>query len=118
MWKTTVASGYRFLVWKRHRSVYLYGCAAVTAQQALRCSSVATTNGPAIVDRENNNSNSLPANRLIDFQVAAKIDGEESHVATVELQPGETLRAESGAMIFMTEGIVSKLLHELFCESS
>ena len=47
----------------------------------------------------------LPA-RLIDFQAASKIEGEESHVAIVELRPGETLRAEAGAMLFMTEGIV------------
>lgn len=47
----------------------------------------------------------LPA-KLIDFQVSSKIEGEESHIATVELRPGETLRAEAGAMLFMTEGIV------------
>jgi hypothetical protein len=54
-----------------------------------------------------NESNNLPA-AFIDFAVASKIDGDESHVATIVLRPGETLRAESGAMIFMTEGIVSK----------
>ena len=46
----------------------------------------------------------LPAN-LIDFQVASKIEGEESHIATVNLRPGETLRAEAGAMLFMTDGV-------------
>lgn len=46
----------------------------------------------------------LPA-KLIDFQSASKIDGEESHIATVQLRPRETLRAEAGAMLFMTEGI-------------
>jgi Mitochondrial biogenesis AIM24 len=44
----------------------------------------------------------------IDFDVALKIVGDESHVAQIELRPGETLRAESGAMLFMTGGIVSK----------
>ncbi|KAL3935239.1 MAG: hypothetical protein SGBAC_009202 [Bacillariaceae sp.] len=46
----------------------------------------------------------LPATP-IDFHVAAKIDGEESQIATITLRPGETLRAEAGAMLFMTQGI-------------
>ena len=50
---------------------------------------------------------SLPT-KLIDFQTQAKIEGDESHVATIRLHPGETLRAEAGAMLFMTEGVVSK----------
>jgi uncharacterized protein (TIGR00266 family) len=44
--------------------------------------------------------------QLIDFRIAAKVEGEESHVATIELQPGEILRAESGAMLYMTQGVV------------
>jgi hypothetical protein len=53
----------------------------------------------------------------IDFEVAAKIEGEESHVAIVDLRPGEVLRAESGAMLFMTEGVVSTLfvLNVFYC---
>lgn len=46
----------------------------------------------------------LPA-KLIDFSVSAKIEGEESQVAIVTLKPGETLRAESGAMLFMTQNV-------------
>jgi uncharacterized protein (AIM24 family) len=42
---------------------------------------------------------------LIDFSISAKIEGEESQVAMVQLRPGETLRAESGAMLFMTHGV-------------
>ena len=42
---------------------------------------------------------------LIDFSVSAKIEGEESQVAMATLRPGETLRAESGAMLFMTHGV-------------
>ena len=56
---------------------------------------------------QSSNDNNLPAS-LIDFTIASKIEGDESHIATIHLQPGETLRAESGAMIYMTEGIVSK----------
>jgi uncharacterized protein (TIGR00266 family) len=50
------------------------------------------------------NNTHLPST-LIDFSVSAKIEGEESQVAMVQLRPGETLRAESGAMLFMTHGV-------------
>jgi uncharacterized protein (TIGR00266 family) len=53
---------------------------------------------------DGNTNTTLPA-RLIDFSVSAKIEGEESQIATVKLRPGETLRAESGAMLFMTKGV-------------
>ena len=46
----------------------------------------------------------LPA-QLIDFDVAAKLEGHESMIATITLKPGETLRAEAGNMLFMTSGI-------------
>ena len=41
----------------------------------------------------------------IDFDVASKIDGNESQIVTVTLEPGQVVRAESGAMMFMTEGV-------------
>lgn len=59
-----------------------------------------------------NTGNSLPEPahnrdaRLIDFQVAAKIEGEESQIVTIQIEPGETLRAEAGNMLYMTEGVV------------
>ena len=46
----------------------------------------------------------LPS-KPIDFAISAKIEGEESQIAKVKLRPGEVLRAESGAMLYMTEGI-------------
>lgn len=49
-------------------------------------------------------SENLPS-KLIDFSISAKIQGEESQIAMVTLRPGETLRAESGSMLFMTDGI-------------
>lgn len=51
-----------------------------------------------------NPGSNLPST-LLDFSVSAKIEGEESQVAMVTLRPGETLRAESGAMLFMTHGV-------------
>lgn len=50
------------------------------------------------------NGSNLPTT-LIDFAISAKIEGEESQVAMVTLRPGEMLRAESGAMLFMTHGV-------------
>ena len=46
----------------------------------------------------------LPS-KPIDFSVSAKIEGEESQIAKVKLRPGEVLRAESGAMLYMTDGV-------------
>lgn len=41
----------------------------------------------------------------IDFDVASKIEGKESQIVTVAIEPGQILRAESGAMMYMTEGV-------------
>eukprot|EP00588_Corethron_pennatum_P002195 CAMPEP_0194286882 /NCGR_PEP_ID=MMETSP0169-20130528/33529_1 /TAXON_ID=218684 /ORGANISM="Corethron pennatum, Strain L29A3" /LENGTH=455 /DNA_ID=CAMNT_0039033423 /DNA_START=3 /DNA_END=1367 /DNA_ORIENTATION=+ len=41
----------------------------------------------------------------IDFDVSSRIEGQESQIVTVDLEPGNVLRAESGAMLYMTEGI-------------
>lgn len=43
--------------------------------------------------------------RPIDFDVSAKIEGNESQILSVTLEPGQVLRAESGAMMYMTEGV-------------
>jgi len=53
---------------------------------------------------------SLPADTFhiydpIDFDVACHIEGSESQVAFVRLYPNQKLRAETGAMLYMTEGI-------------
>jgi uncharacterized protein (TIGR00266 family) len=64
--------------------------------------------------RQNNEEESNLENRFsipekndspIDFAVSSKIEGEESQIATIKLIPGEKLRAESGSMLFMTQGI-------------
>jgi uncharacterized protein (TIGR00266 family) len=41
----------------------------------------------------------------INFDIASKIEGNESQILTVTLQPGEVLRAESGGMMYMTAGV-------------
>ena len=64
--------------------------------------------------RQNNEEESNIEDRLsvpeqndspIDFAVSSKIEGEESQIATIKLIEGEKLRAESGSMLFMTQGI-------------
>eukprot|EP00980_Cylindrotheca_fusiformis_P015461 scaffold4347_cov117-Cylindrotheca_fusiformis.AAC.5 len=59
-----------------------------------------SSNVPATTEVGDN----LPS-KQIDLSVSAKIEGEESQIATIKLRPGETLRAESGAMLFMTHGV-------------
>jgi uncharacterized protein (AIM24 family) len=41
----------------------------------------------------------------IDFDLASRIEGKECQIVTVELQPNQVLRAESGAMMYMTQGV-------------
>ena len=41
----------------------------------------------------------------INFDISSKIEGNESQILTVSLGPGEVLRAESGAMMYMTAGV-------------
>ncbi|KAL7565333.1 hypothetical protein ACA910_014613 [Epithemia clementina (nom. ined.)] len=43
--------------------------------------------------------------RPIDFDVQSKIEGNESQIVTITLEPGQVLRAESGAMMYMTQGV-------------
>lgn len=43
--------------------------------------------------------------RPIDFDVGSKVEGNESQILTVALEPGQVLRAESGAMMYMTDGV-------------
>jgi Mitochondrial biogenesis AIM24 len=111
---TNAVLGYRLLVRQRRRIVlplqrqqwHIHAASARAFSSSVAHTNNSHTSSPLVPNDENSNNN-LPA-KLIDFQIAAKIEGDESHVATIELQPGETLRAESGAMLFMTEGIVSK----------
>lgn len=63
----------------------------------------------SLQNADNPNPDNLPSatekNYPIDFAKSSKIEGEESQIAIIKLRPGETLRAESGSMIFMTQGI-------------
>lgn len=116
MRRTTAVAGLRLAVRRRQEGVFGGALRDVPRDRRGRFNITARSMNVAADrslvpnhDRNNNDNNSnLPSGKLIDFQVAAKIEGDESHIATVELRPGETLRAESGSMLYMTEGIVSK----------
>ena len=41
----------------------------------------------------------------IDFDIASSIEGKESQIVTIRLEPNQVLRAESGAMMYMTQGV-------------
>ncbi|CAN0279015.1 unnamed protein product [Ascophyllum nodosum] len=41
----------------------------------------------------------------LDFDMASKIDGQESQMVSFELEPGQVIRAEAGNLIFMEDGI-------------
>jgi hypothetical protein len=41
----------------------------------------------------------------INFDIASNISGNESQILTINLHPNQILRAESGAMMYMTEGV-------------
>lgn len=41
----------------------------------------------------------------IDFDINSRVEGNESQIVTVTLEPGQVLRAESGAMMYMTNGV-------------
>ena len=45
------------------------------------------------------------AGRPIDFDTQSKIEGNESQIVIINLEPGQVLRAESGAMMFMEDGV-------------
>ncbi len=41
----------------------------------------------------------------INFDIASTIEGNESQIVTITLEPNQVLRAESGAMMYMTKGV-------------
>jgi uncharacterized protein (AIM24 family) len=56
-------------------------------------------------DEENVPASNHDTTSLINFDASSSIQGEESQILQVHLEPNQILRAESGAMLFMTQGI-------------
>eukprot|EP00560_Eucampia_antarctica_P006793 CAMPEP_0197829708 /NCGR_PEP_ID=MMETSP1437-20131217/6254_1 /TAXON_ID=49252 ORGANISM="Eucampia antarctica, Strain CCMP1452" /NCGR_SAMPLE_ID=MMETSP1437 /ASSEMBLY_ACC=CAM_ASM_001096 /LENGTH=371 /DNA_ID=CAMNT_0043431623 /DNA_START=25 /DNA_END=1140 /DNA_ORIENTATION=- len=50
-------------------------------------------------------SDGVVATHAIDFNTASRIEGSDSQIVTVRLEPGQVLRAESGGMMYMTDGV-------------
>ena len=72
------------------------------------------SSSPATNNNINNDSSSnLPAQTgkdgvvglPIDFDIQSKVEGNESQIVTVKLEPNQILRAESGALMYMTENV-------------
>ena len=43
--------------------------------------------------------------KRIEFDYQSRIEGHESQILTVELEPNQILRAETGSLLYMTEGV-------------
>jgi len=71
--------------------------------------SSSSNNSPATTNDSNNDLATTSSDGVvglpIDFDVASKVEGNESQIVTVMLEPGQVLRAESGALMYMTEGV-------------
>lgn len=92
--------------WRQHGARYFSSPAPLpppddSRGHALQVAPTSTTDTSAFVSSEPPTITYTP----VDFELKAKIEGEESHIVTIELDPGECVRAESGSMIFMTDTI-------------
>mmetsp|Transcript_11409 Transcript_11409/g.25035 ORF Transcript_11409/g.25035 Transcript_11409/m.25035 type:complete len:557 (-) Transcript_11409:127-1797(-) len=63
----------------------------------------ASSNVPA-VNSDNDEGECLPTSP-IDFSTSAVISGDEYQILTINLFPGQTVRCESGSMLYMTAGV-------------
>ena len=77
--------------------------AAAAATLTIRLQSSSSTKSSAITPQSA--SSHVPATIPIDFAVASRVSGQESQTLEVQLSPGQVLRAESGAMLYMTRHI-------------
>ena len=76
---------------------------AAAAAATIRLQSSSSTTTSAITPQSA--SSHVPATIPIDFAVASRVSGQESQTLEVQLSPGQVLRAESGAMLYMTRHI-------------
>ncbi|ETV74775.1 hypothetical protein H257_10849 [Aphanomyces astaci] len=70
--------------------------------------STASTSALPVVDAPQDSTNAVEEAVVytpIDFSKAAQIVGQESQLVHITLEPNQKLRAESGAMIYMTDGV-------------
>jgi hypothetical protein len=96
-----------------HQNNINYGVLSRTSYSSIRWNSTITTatgtsntntNTVANTDRTTTTTTTdmiVP----LDFDAASTIEGQESQIVTVRLQPGQLLRAESGSLMYMTDGV-------------
>ncbi|CAM9304558.1 unnamed protein product, partial [Ectocarpus sp. 13 AM-2016] len=58
------------------------------------------SNAPAATEQDH-----LALAKPLDFDMASKVEGQESQMVTFELEPGQVIRAEAGNLVFMEDGI-------------
>ncbi|CAB1113862.1 unnamed protein product [Ectocarpus sp. CCAP 1310/34] len=58
------------------------------------------SNAPAATEHDH-----LARAKPLDFDMASKVEGQESQMVTFELEPGQVIRAEAGNLVFMEDGI-------------
>jgi len=75
-----------------------------SSTNATSVATVATTDASSSSKIQMSSSDGVVATP-IDFDASSRVSGSESQVLTVLLKTGQVLRAESGAMMYMTEGV-------------
>jgi len=53
----------------------------------------------------NNTDKAFASSKPLDFDIQSTIEGHESQIFTVELEPNQVLRAEAGSLLYMGDGI-------------
>ena len=94
------------------RAVVSHGLVAArcgsSRRRAAAAAAAATTrlqSSSSAITPSSPSSSHAPATIPIDFAVASRVAGQESQTLEVQLSPGQVLRAESGAMLYMTGGV-------------
>uniref|UniRef100_A0A7S3L252 Altered inheritance of mitochondria protein 24, mitochondrial n=1 Tax=Amphora coffeiformis TaxID=265554 RepID=A0A7S3L252_9STRA len=103
LWQTPLARRVVFVPNAAAAAATTTTVAAATRRQ--RCWLSSTTTNDLAVPPESRLSKDGVAGRPIDFDIQSKIEGNESQIVTITLEPGQVLRAESGAMMYMTAGV-------------
>jgi uncharacterized protein (AIM24 family) len=93
------------MLFRRAPAIFSYGKNQLQFWMGAFIPSIRTFASIAKAPLNNLTSKDGVVGRAIDFDVASKIEGNESQIVTIELEPDQVLRAESGAMMYMTEGV-------------
>ncbi len=100
----------------RSRTHHFQSCIFISQRRSNSNQSKSNDPNPnQIVPRANSSAPEAQKNELqeidysavipINFDTSSSIQGEESQILEVHLEPNQLLRAESGAMIYMTQGV-------------